>query len=214
MENIFHAPLRTKKGQIQLIFGPMFSGKSSELMRRIVRYQYANKKCLAVKYAKDTRYHDNAMATHDQRTIEALSVMNLGALRGEKLDDVDVIGIDEGQFYPDCIQFAEDMARKGKIVIIAALDGDYRRQGFNKITDLVPLAESVIKLNAVCMICGDDAAFTKRIEQNEHRLELIGGADTYLASCRDCFEKKGEDMKIRKKAPLAVANINILEANN
>lgn len=97
------------------------------------------------------------MATHDQRTIEALSVMNLGALRGDKLDEVDgtinleimlnylaisVIGIDEGQFYPDCIQFAEDMARKGKIVIIAALDGDYRRQGFNKITDLVPLAES------------------------------------------------------------------------
>ena len=166
------------------------------------------------------------MATHNQQTIEALSVVYLDSLRGEKLDDVDgrttfhiifiiipVIGIDEGQFYPDCIEFAEEMAAKGKIVIIAALDGDYRRKSFNKITDLVPLAENgnmklvasklsawifklVIKLSAVCQICGKDAAFTKRVEQQNNQLELIGGADAYLAVCRKCFQKKGDSKLI------------------
>lgn len=80
------------------------------------------------------------------------------------------------------------MANKGKIVIVAALDGTFQRKPFNNVLELVPLAESVTKLNAVCMICFKDAAFTKRLG-NQTQIELIGGSDLYISTCRNCFDK-------------------------
>ena len=101
-----------------------------------------------------------------------------------------VIGIDEGQFFPDVVEFAEQLANRGKTVAIAALDATYQRKKFNRILELVPLAEYVVKLNAVCMVCGLDAAFTKRIKADD-RVEVIGGTELYMATCRECFYKKG-----------------------
>ena len=89
------------------------------------------------------------------------------------------------------VEFAEELANRGKTVVIAALDGTYQRKKFNRILELVPLAEYVVKLSAVCMICAGDAAFTKRIKTTDDRLELIGGTDFYMATCRECFYKKG-----------------------
>ena len=102
-----------------------------------------------------------------------------------------VIGLDEGQFFTDVVEFAENLANIGKTVVIAALDGTYQRQKFNRILELVPLSEHVVKLNAVCMMCAGDAAFTKRIKSNDDRLEVIGGAETYMATCRECHNEKG-----------------------
>ncbi|XP_036391492.1 thymidine kinase, cytosolic [Megalops cyprinoides] len=176
---------RKTRGQIQVIFGPMFSGKSTELMRRVRRFQIAQYNCLVIKYAKDTRYSDTGMATHDKYTMEAVSANRLRDVHKLALD-ASVIGIDEGQFFPDTVEFCEEMANRGKTVIVAALDGTFQRKAFGNILSLVPLAESVVKLNAVCMQCYKEAAYTKRLGE-ETEVEVIGGADKYQAVCRVCY---------------------------
>ncbi|KAF6097668.1 thymidine kinase 1 [Phyllostomus discolor] len=158
-------------GQIQVILGPMFSGKSTELMRRVQRFQIAQYKCLVIKYAKDTRY-SNLFSTHDRNTMEALPACQLRDTTQEALG-VDVIGIDEGQFFPDIVEFSEAMANSGKTVIVAALDGTFQRKAFGAILNLVPLAESVVKLNAVCMECFREAAYTKRLGLEKEILQHI-----------------------------------------
>eukprot|EP00088_Acartia_fossae_P026863 TRINITY_DN27634_c0_g1_i6.p1 TRINITY_DN27634_c0_g1~~TRINITY_DN27634_c0_g1_i6.p1 ORF type:complete len:238 (+),score=44.80 TRINITY_DN27634_c0_g1_i6:35-715(+) len=177
-------PKTYQKGQIQLILGPMFSGKSTELIRRLKRYQVAKYDVLIVKYAKDVRYDEYGIATHDRQTLPAVAATNLAELT-DMAAKFDVIGIDEGQFFPD-IGWAEDMANNGKVVLIAALDGTYQRKPFQNIMNLVPLAENVSKLNAVCMHCFGEASFTKRTS-DEDSLEVIGGADKYMAACRVCY---------------------------
>ncbi|XP_050032909.1 thymidine kinase, cytosolic-like [Dermacentor andersoni] len=175
------------RGQIQLIIGPMFSGKTTELMRRLKRYEVANHKCLIVKYAGDTRYDVENISTHDRQAMAAVKATTLSNLKATS-SDFRVIGIDEGQFFPDIVEFAEDMADAGKVVVIAALDGTYQRQGFSNILTLVPLSESVIKLSAVCMLCYAEAAYTKRRGQ-EKEVEIIGGTDKYMAVCRACYSQ-------------------------
>jgi len=183
-----------QRGTIQVIFGPMFSGKTTELMRRLKRYQFANHNVLIIKYQHDTRYDKTSIATHDQQTMAAISTLDLTSLVAQA-SNYSVIGIDEGQFFPDTVSFSETMANQGKIVIVAALDGDYRRTGFGDILQLVPLAESVIKLTAVCMTCFAEASYTKRIGI-EQELEIIGGADKYMAVCRRCYFSTNKEKKL------------------
>eukprot|EP00055_Hartaetosiga_balthica_P007150 m.24196 g.24196 ORF g.24196 m.24196 type:complete len:231 (-) comp5628_c0_seq1:360-1052(-) len=174
-------------GSIHLIFGPMFSGKSTELIRRMKRYSIADHDCVVIKYSKDTRYGDG-VRTHDSQHLSAVACSKLEEIM-DSLDDIDVIGIDEGQFFPDVVSFSETMANLGKHVIIAALDGTFQRKPFNNILELVPLAEKVVKLNAVCMQCkNEEAAFSKRIGA-ETEVEVIGGTDKYLAVCRECYNE-------------------------
>ncbi|XP_028608658.1 thymidine kinase, cytosolic [Grammomys surdaster] len=180
------SPSKTR-GQIQVILGPMFSGKSTELMRRVRRFQIAQYKCLVIKYAKDTRY-SNSFSTHDRNTMDALPACMLQDVTKEALS-VSVIGIDEGQFFPDIVEFCETMANEGKTVIVAALDGTFQRKAFGSILNLVPLSESVVKLTAVCMECFREAAYTKRLGL-EKEVEVIGGADKYHSVCRQCYFKK------------------------
>ncbi|KAM8945682.1 thymidine kinase, cytosolic [Pelodytes ibericus] len=187
LPEIVPGSLGKARGHIQVIFGPMFSGKSTELMRRVRRFQIAQYKCIVIKYAKDTRYSKEHMATHDQNTMAAVSACRLGDV-GEVLS-CSVIGIDEGQFFPDIVEFCEEMANKGKTVIVAALDGTFQRKAFGDILNLVPLAENVVKLNAVCMECFREASYTKRLGA-EKEVEVIGGADKYHSVCRACYFRK------------------------
>ncbi|XP_055971436.1 thymidine kinase, cytosolic isoform X1 [Sorex fumeus] len=188
----------------------MFSGKSTELMRRVRRFQIAQYKCLVVKYAKDTRYSTH-FSTHDRNTMEALPACQLRDVTQDAMS-VAVIGIDEGQFFPDIVDFSETMANAGKTVIVAALDGTFQRKAFGNILNLVPLAESVVKLTAVCMQCFREAAYTKRLGVEKEvgaahpgagrgrrppldpaslpQVEVIGGADKYHSVCRPCYFKK------------------------
>lgn len=175
----------SKGGQLQLIFGPMFSGKSTELIRRLKRYQVAQYEVLIVRYAKDVRYSEDGIATHCGQSLPAVSASALSELT-EQADNYDVIGIDEGQFFCDVVSWCEMMANRGKIVLVAALDGTFQRKAFSDILALVPLAEVVTKLVAVCMVCFKDAAFSKRIS-TEDGVEVIGGADKYMAVCRRCY---------------------------
>ncbi|KAF0887075.1 KITH protein, partial [Crocuta crocuta] len=190
---------------------------STELMRRVRRFQIAQYKCLVIKYAKDTRYSHN-FSTHDRNTMEALPACLLWDVAQEALG-VAVVGIDEGQFFPDIVEFSESMANAGKTVIVAALDGTFQRKAFGAILNLVPLAESVVKLTAVCMQCYREAAYTKRLGAETEvapravagvgvggpagaarpqprplrpraQVEVIGGADKYHSVCRLCYFKK------------------------
>ena len=111
-------------------------------------YMYARRICLCVKYKADTRYSDVSMSTHDKQMIPAFPCSRLAAL-GDTWRDYDVIGIDEGQFFPDVVEFSEMAANAGKTVVVAALDADYNRRAFGRINELLPLAESVHKLRAV-----------------------------------------------------------------
>ena len=176
------------KGKIQLILGPMFSGKTTELVRRIYTDKAAKRECIIIKYCKDTRYSNTSAATHDNVFIDAIS-LDILSIDKKIFETYDTIGIDEGQFFDNIDVFAEAMANKGKKVIIAALDGTFQRKPFGNILNVIPLAEDVIKLNAVCMICYKNAAFSKRIT-DETELEVIGGSEKYIAVCRKCYNKK------------------------
>ncbi|XP_047001915.1 thymidine kinase, cytosolic-like [Schistocerca americana] len=193
------------KGHIQVILGPMFSGKTTELMRRLKRYQIANYKCLVIKYKFDDRFGSEGIFTHDRQTCSAVAAVRLC-----EVDPCgyDIIGIDEGQFFPDIVRFSEDMANKGKIVIVAALDGTYQRLPFGEVLSLVPLAESVIKLTAVCMVCYGEASYTKRTSSDQ-KVEVIGGADKYMAVCRQCYFQtsliKNEELN-KKCSPMKALN--------
>jgi thymidine kinase len=176
---------------IHLILGNMYAGKSSELLRRIRRYQIGGKSTFLIKYNKDNRYNTSGdkLSTHDEFKASCNYSAEGELLKDKslinKIKDIEVIGIDEGQFFPDIDAFAEQYANLGKIIIIAALDSDFRRKAFGKISELIPKAEEYVKLTAVCK-CGADASFTKRIS-NETELNVVGGQDKYLAVCRKCY---------------------------
>lgn len=177
-------------GRIELIIGPMFAGKSTELLRRLRRYAVAKKVCKRIKHQNDNlRVSSSGIVTHDEQVsgpAEPLSTLMGYADTEEFLRGVDVIGIDEGQFFPDIEEYAEYVANLDKIVVIAALDSTFERKPFMNITNLVSSSENVTKLTAVCYNCSRDAPFTKRISDSTE-LVLIGGSKDYVASCRGCF---------------------------
>ena len=185
------------------------SGKSSEMSRRIRRHMIAHKRCVVIKYSKDLRYEGSAAAvvTHDNVSLPALPAASLAEV-DNIAGNYDVIGIDEGQFYDDVAVYAEKWATEGKIVIVAALDGDFRRKPFGRVLELVPLAEDVVKLTAVCTMCGCNASFTKRTVADQS-LELVGGAEAYQAVCRSCHaagkESKNSVYASKATARAAVA---------
>jgi len=172
-------------GSIEVIYGPMFSGKSTELLRRVKRNTIAQKKCLLINYAKDNRYsNENVVSTHDKQMMKAMKV-NIIEEAVPYFKDYDVIAIDEGQFFSDVVEFAEYFANNGKIVIVAALDATFQRKPFDVI-GLLPIAEKITKLTAVCVVCSADAPFTQRLSGGS-QVELIGGTELYRPVCRKCF---------------------------
>ena len=150
--------------------------------------QAADQKTILYKYGKDTRYDDDMSiaSSHDgikvKNAVPVYSFANIEVPTG-----VDVIGIDEGQFIDDIERFAMEASSLGIHVIIAALDADYQMKGFERIVGLIPKAEQVAKLHAICTTCKGEAAFTKRIDTDNNSREVIGGADKYVATCRQCF---------------------------
>jgi thymidine kinase len=179
-------------GKIELILGPMFSGKTSELFRRLKRYKIAHKKCALIRYSRDNRYSSDKLFNHDKETL-IIDLFSISSFIDEEPDLIsyDVIGIDEGQFIIDTPSFSDRMANQGKIIIISALDGDFKRKGFGKfLNEIVPLCEEVIKLNSICHICQSEmGAFTQRTTDDQE-IEKIGGLEMYKSTCRRCHGKK------------------------
>jgi thymidine kinase len=177
-------------GRIEAITGPMFSGKSEELIRRLKRAQIARRRVACFKPDLDVRYHRTAIASHSAQTLEALTVTNMEELKAvlmPMIDAVEVIGIDEAQFFdPSLIGFSCEMVRLGKRVIIAGLDTTFTGEPFAPMPELLAISDEVVKLSAVCMQCGAPAIHTQRLGSSQS-LVLVGAAGVYEARCRACF---------------------------
>jgi thymidine kinase len=178
------------QGKLNLIIGPMFSGKSTLLLSRYRRYKIAGKNCLLIKYAKDDRYDSNeaTIVTHDKISYRAIACLRLADL-DQYINDFDVICIDEIQFYPDAAIYCDKWANRGKIIEVSGLSGDYKRKPFEQISLLIPLADDIEHVKAVCRASGLDAPFSKRISKEEEQ-EVIGGEDKYMAVSRGIFFDK------------------------
>ena len=177
-----------ESGRIEVICGSMFSGKSEELLRRLRRAEIAGLKYILCKPVQDTRTN-GGIATHAGEEKDAYSVSSaFQILSLLSTHDVDIIAVDEAQFLDDvAVEVFQDLANKGKTILIAGLDLDYRAQPFGPMPQLMAIAETVTKLHAVCVVCGKDACRTQRIS-NSRELIDIGASDRYEARCRTHFE--------------------------
>lgn len=174
-------------GWIEVIAGSMFSGKSEELIRRLRRAQIAKQAVAIFKPIVDTRFGDSDIVTHNQQRIPSKPVESPQQIL-KLAAAAQVIGIDEAQFFPeDIVEIVRQLAQAGKRIVIAGLDKDYRGLPFGPLPLLMAEAEYVTKTLAICMQCGDPAAFTQRLTKDEEQI-LIGETDIYEARCRRCFD--------------------------
>lgn len=180
-------------GEIHVVVGPMFSGKTTTLLRRILAERESGKTIAVIKSDKDTRYCAESIASHDGEKFPCWSLPDLSCFKERFGFDayknrLDVIGIDEAQFFGDDLyEFCREAAdEEGKTVIVAGLDGDYLRRRFGSVLDLIPIADTVTKLASRCEVCGKRALFTLR-KTEERATELIGGAEVYMPVCRSHY---------------------------
>jgi len=166
---------------LNLIIGPMFSGKTSELLRIAKRLQSINLKVLLLNYYEDIRYSDKVMSTHDKDGLPCTFIRHFDNLN---YDEYDIICINEAQFFSKLVPFCNTVLLKNKTLYVSGLDGDFKQEKFGEILDLIPMCDSITKLHAFCKICenGTHAHFTKRLVSNKHQ-KLIG-SDEYIPVCR------------------------------
>ena len=179
---------RGDQGWIEVICGPMFSGKIEELIRRVTRSKIARIPVQTFKPALDTRYADSKVVSHSSLSVVAEPVPDSYSLLRKIDDATDVIGIDEGQFFDDrIVEVVERLAKAGKQVIVAGLDLDYLGRPFEPIPTMCARSEYVTKMLAVCHRCGAPAAFTQRTIKSDD-LVVLGAIDAYEARCRNCYD--------------------------
>ena len=178
--------------EVHLIMGSMYSGKSTELFRRLSRFKAIGLNVLVINSNDDTRT-DNSIKTHNNIKLNATKIINLKDLINTlKYNEAQVIGIDEAQFFGDLYTFVLEVEKTNKIVIISGLDGDFQRKPFGQILDIIPLCDSVVKLNSLCMEKKDGtlASFTKRINNKSNIQKLVGSKESYISVSREEYFKK------------------------
>ena len=177
-------------GRLEIITGPMFSGKSEELIRRLKRARIARQRVACFKPDIDLRYHRTAIASHGSQTHEAATVATTQHLKAElfpALGEIDVVGIDEVQFFDEAIiPLAVELIHLGKRVIMAGLDTTFAAEPFGPVPALMAIADEVTKLSAVCMTCGAPAIHTQRLGASQE-LVVVGATGFYEARCRAHF---------------------------
>lgn len=175
-------------GWIEVVCGPMFSGKSEELIRRLRRALIARKRVQVFKPVIDVRYSANEIVSHADSRMKSEVVNNAGEIL-QKLDwRTQVVGIDEANFLgPELVEVAQQLADSGKQVIVAGLDTDYMGRPFPPMPDLLCVAESITKTLAICLRCGNPAKHTQRLVDSD-ALIVVGATGMYEARCRRCFE--------------------------
>jgi len=175
-------------GWIEVICGPMFSGKSEELIRRLRRARIARKRVQVFKPAIDDRYSADEIVSHGDQRMESEVVASVPEILARLSPRTQVIGIDETNFFgTDLIELTARLADTGKQVIVAGLDTDFMGRPFPPMPDLLCLAESITKTLAICVRCGNPAKHTQRLVESED-LIVVGAAGMYEARCRGCFE--------------------------
>ncbi|MCC6623405.1 MAG: thymidine kinase [Deltaproteobacteria bacterium] len=179
---------RWSQGQIEVICGPMFSGKTEELIRRLRRARIARQRIQVFKPAIDQRFGSDAVISHSQDRFEAKILSSSAELLRAVDDRTDVVGVDEVQFFDaGIVEVLETLANRGVRVIAAGLDQDYRGRPFEPMPQIMAVAEVVTKTLAVCVRCGAPAGRSQRLGGGEGRV-LVGAAESYEPRCRRCFE--------------------------
>jgi thymidine kinase len=176
-----------ESGRIEVITGPMFSGKSEELIRRLRRAQLARQPVQVFKHQVDLRYSAEHVVSHSEWRIPSQAVATAGEILSGLAADTRVVGIDEAQFFErDLVEKIGEMAGRGLRVIVAGLNLNYLGRPFGSMPWLLAMAEEVTKLHAICMVCGAPAHFTHRLGAGRESV-LVGAAEAYEARCRACF---------------------------
>ena len=195
-------------GYLELIIGPMFSGKTSRIVEIYNQCKFCNITVAVINHSIDTRYDEEQLSTHDQIKIPCIKTEKLFDIWAEhisledsiykiprikdkfKIATSSVILINEGQFFPDLFEFVNKLLVEGKKVYVCGLDGDFERKKFGAILDLIPLCDKVNKLSSLCSLCrdGTPGIFSMRLTQETE--QTVVGSENYLPVCRKCYEKK------------------------
>ena len=179
-------------GRIEVICGPMFAGKTEELIRRVTRMEYANKSFLVFKPLIDNRYSQDEVVSHSKYKKKAINIKEAKEILPYVTDDIQAVVVDEVQFFDESmIDVLSYLAGKGLRVICAGLDLDFKAKPFGIIPSLLAIAEDVTKLTAICMCCGEEATRTQRIIDGHEAYDddpvvLVGAKESYEARCRRC----------------------------
>ena len=199
-------------GKIKLIIGPMFSGKSTRLIETVRKYSFKNKKTILINFIGDIRYSsESQIVTHDQIKYDSLQCK----LLNEKisiLENYDVIGIDEGQFFADLIPICEKLCFDGKIVVVAALSGDFLMKPFPNVAELISKADKIKLMKAYCFYCHKVAGFSLRIVDSKETI-LIGASEAYRPVCKGCYYKYNNLKKNEVNACESDENVNLSNCN-
>jgi len=180
--------LADKRGSIEVITGSMFSGKTEELIRRLRRAQFAGLKVEIFKPSLDTRYSETRVVSHDDKSIISTPVDNASAIL-LFVGDVDVVGIDEAQFFDaSIVEVCNKLADDGIRIVVAGLDMDFMGKPFGPMPALLAIAEYVTKVHAICMRCGNLAHYSFR-KSEEEQVVLLGEKNIYEPLCRKCYNK-------------------------
>lgn len=182
--------MRHTQGSIEVICGSMFSGKTDELIRRLVRAKIAKQKVQVFKPAIDVRYAVEKVTSHAGADYEAVPIENATDILRKLAEDTTVVAIDEAQFMdPGIVGVVQELAERGKRVLVAGLDMDFRGEPFGAMPVLMSKAERVDKLHAICMVCGEEASRTQRLVNGkparyDDPVVIVGAAELYEARCR------------------------------
>lgn len=182
--------MKHTQGSIEVVCGSMFSGKTDELIRRLVRATIAKQKVQVFKPAIDIRYAMEKVASHTGSTFDAIPVGKAADIRARLDKDTTVVGIDEAQFFDaEIVAVAQELADRGVRVLAAGLDMDFRGEPFGPMPQLMAQAEDVLKLHAICMICGGNASRTQRLVNGkparfDEPIVIVGASELYEARCR------------------------------
>jgi len=179
-------------GWLEVICGPMFSGKTEELIRRLRRAEIAKLNVMIFKPHVDDRYSKRHIVSHNSQRVPSIPVESAQEIL-EKAKEAQVVGIDEAQFFDlDLVDVCRTLANQGKRVIVAGLDQDYTGKPFEPIPQLLAEAEYITKTLAICVMCGNPANRTQRLSRDSARV-IVGAGDIYEARCRFCHEVLSEE---------------------
>jgi len=177
-----------KTGWIEVICGPMFSGKSEELIRRLRRAEIARQRVQIFKHCLDARYEESSIVSHSRQSLPSISIDAAEQILTGTEDRAEVVAIDEAQFFgEELVDICVRLANRGKRVVVAGLDLDYRGLPFGPMPAIMCRAEYVTKQLAICMVCGDPAGFTQRLTHSRDQIQ-VGATGMYEARCRHHFE--------------------------
>ena len=186
-----------RPGRIEVVCGSMFSGKTEELIRRMKRAKFAKQKVEIFKPSMDVRYSEQNVVSHDQNIISSTPVESSASILLLS-SDIDVVGIDEAQFFDDgLVDVCNELAYKGVRVIVAGLDMDFKGIPFGPIPALCAIADDVIKVHAICVKCGALAYVSHRLVPNDKQV-LLGEMTEYEPLCRDCYQRALREEDIKK----------------